>query len=63
MDKESKDRKIDDLRTVVEEVERKAHVPANNPDLVALKQIVENRICALETERASKSTPPASPRR
>jgi len=29
---EFKDRMIDDLRTIVEKVEQKAHVPPDNPD-------------------------------
>jgi hypothetical protein len=49
MDAEFKVRVIDDLRTIVNKVERKAHVSPDNPDLVALRRIVENRICELET--------------
>jgi len=49
MDAESKVRVIDVLRTIVNKVEQKAHVPPDNPDLVALRRIVENRICELET--------------
>jgi hypothetical protein len=56
VDTESKNRKIDDLATIVEKVEQKAHVPADNPDLVALRHIVENKISALKTE-GSNSEP------
>ena len=51
MDAESKDRALQDLRTIVEKVEEKAHVPPDNPDLVALRQIVEHKIAELETNR------------
>jgi hypothetical protein len=57
VDKESKDRKIDDLRTIVEKVEQKAHVPPNNPDIVALRHIVENKISELESEEHSNHGP------
>ena len=50
MSTESKARAIDDLRTIVEKVEQKAHVPPDNPDLVALRRIVESKICELEAE-------------
>jgi len=53
MDAESKDRALEDLRTIVEKVERKAHVPPDNPDLVALRHIVEHRIIELESEEDS----------
>jgi hypothetical protein len=55
MDTDSKDRTLQDLRTIVEKVERKAHVPPNNPDLVALRQIVEHKITELESEQGSES--------
>ena len=54
---ESKDRMIDDLRTIVEKVEQKAHMPPDNPDVVALRRIVDNKISELETEKGSKSGP------
>jgi len=54
MDAESRDRALDDLRTIVEKVERKAHVPPNNPDLIALRQIVEHKITELESEETSE---------
>ena len=50
MDGESKDRALQDLRTIVEKVEEKAHVPPDNPDLVALRDIVERKIAELETD-------------
>lgn len=40
--------KLDDLRTIVEKVEQKAHVPAENPDVIALKKIVDDKIARLE---------------
>jgi hypothetical protein len=55
MDTDSKDRTLQDLRTIVEKVERKAHAPPNNPDLVALRQIVEHKITELESEQGSES--------
>jgi hypothetical protein len=55
---ESKNRKIDDLATIVEKVEQKAHVPPDNPDLVALRQIVENRISELKIEEPPNTVPP-----
>jgi hypothetical protein len=57
VDTESKNRKIDELATIVEKVERKAHVPPDNPDLVALRHIVENRISELQIEEGSSSAP------
>ena len=54
MDAESRDRALDDLRTIVEKVERKAHVPPNNPDLIALRQIVEHKISELESDDAAE---------
>ena len=53
MNAESRDRTLEDLRTIVEKVEQKAHVPPDNPDLVALRQIVENKITELESEEGS----------
>lgn len=41
MDSESKDRVISELRTIVEKVEQKAQVAPDNPDVVALRRIVE----------------------
>jgi len=58
---ESKDRMIDDLRTIVEKVEQKAHMPPDNPDVVALRRIVDNKISELETEKGSKSGPTSNP--
>jgi len=54
MDAESRDQALEDLRTIVEKVEQKAHVPASNPDLVALRQIVEHKITKLESEQAAE---------
>jgi hypothetical protein len=48
MDTNSRDRTLQDLRTIVEKVEQKAHVSSDNPDIVALRQIVENKIIELE---------------
>jgi hypothetical protein len=53
VDADSRDRTLEDLRTIVEKVEQKAQVPANNPDLVALRQIVEHKISELESEEDS----------
>jgi len=53
MDADSRDRTLEDLRTIVEKVEQKAHVPSDNPDLVALRQIVEHKITELETKEDS----------
>ena len=58
MDTESKNRKIGDLATIVEKVEQKAHVPPDNPDLVALRHIVENKISELQIEEGSNTVPP-----
>ena len=58
---ESKDRMIDDLRTIVEKVEQKAHVPPDNPDVIALRRIVDNKISELETEKGSNSGPTSNP--
>jgi hypothetical protein len=55
MDTDSRDRVLQDLRTIVEKVERKAHVPPENPDIVALRQIVEHKIIELESEEDSES--------
>jgi hypothetical protein len=55
MDTESRDRALEDLRTIVDKVEQKAHVPPDNPDLVALWQIVEHKIADLESEEDSDS--------
>ena len=60
MDGESKFRVIDHLRTIVDKVEAKAHVPTDNPDLVALRRIVQNRIGELETAEDSNSNPPSN---
>jgi len=54
MDAESRDRALDDLRTIVEKVEQKAHVPPNNPDLIALRQIIEHKISELESDEAAE---------
>jgi hypothetical protein len=43
--------KLADLRTIVAKVEQKAHVPADNPDVIALKNIVEHRIEELQDNR------------
>jgi len=61
VDGESKDRALQDLRTIVEKVEEKAHVPPDNPDLVALRDIVERKIAELETNPVAESqgTPPS----
>lgn len=48
VDTESNDRKLDDLRNIVEKVERKALVRPDDPDMVALRHIVENRISELK---------------
>jgi hypothetical protein len=56
VDTESKDQRIDDLRTIVEKVERKTHVASDNPDIVALRRIVENKISALETKEDCNPT-------
>jgi hypothetical protein len=50
VDTESKNRKIDELATIVEKVEQKAHVAPDNPDLVALRHIVESKISELKME-------------
>ena len=54
MEAESRDRALEDLRTIVDKVEQKAQVPPNNPDLIALRQIVEHKITELESEDASQ---------
>ena len=61
MNTEFKDRMIDDLRTIVEKVEQKAHMPPDNPDVVALRRIVDNKISELETEKGSNSGPTSNP--
>jgi hypothetical protein len=52
-------RTLDDLRAIVERVELKAHVRADDPDLLALRGIIEQKIARLEHEieesRAKKS--------
>jgi len=48
---------IDDLRTIVEKVEQKAHVPPDNPDVIALRRIVENKISELETQQDFNPAP------
>jgi hypothetical protein len=48
---------LEDLRTIVEKVEQKAQVPSDNPDLVALRQIVEHKITELESTEDSNSRP------
>lgn len=48
--------KLENLRTIIEKVERKAHVPADNPDVVALKIIVEDKIARLESRLPLKKT-------
>jgi hypothetical protein len=50
MDADSRDRTLEDLRTIVQKVEQKAHVPPDNPDLVVLRKIVEQRITELESD-------------
>ncbi len=50
MDADSRDRTLQDLRTIVEKVEQKAHVAPDNLDIVALRQIVEHRIIELVSE-------------
>jgi hypothetical protein len=56
---DSKSRTIDELRTIVEKVEKKAHVPTDNPDVVALKSIVDERIAKLEhDDRATAEKSP-----
>jgi len=57
MDADSRDRTLEDLRTIVEKVEQKAQVPSDNPDLVALRQIVEHKITELESTEDSNSRP------
>ena len=54
MGAESKDRTLEALRTIVESVEEKAQVPPDNPDVVALRQIVEHRIVELESDDGSE---------
>lgn len=60
---DSKSRTIDELRTIVEKVERKAHVPTDNPDVVALKTIVEERIAKLEHDDKAAAEQFPSPHR
>ena len=55
MDADSRDRTLQDLRTIVEKAEQKAHVPPDNPDIVALRQIVEHKIIVLVSEGDSES--------
>ena len=55
MDADSRDRTLQDLRTIVEKVEQKAHLPPDNPDIVALRQIVEHKIIELVSEEDSES--------
>jgi len=57
VDAESKGRALEDLRTIVEKVEEKAHVPPDNPDLVALRHIVDHKIAQLETNQGADSHP------
>jgi hypothetical protein len=40
--------KLEELRTLVEKVEQKAHVPADHPDVIALQNIIENKLEQLE---------------
>jgi hypothetical protein len=47
------------LRAVVEKVEKKAHVAPDNPDLVALRHIVEHKITELETNQDVDAPPSA----
>jgi hypothetical protein len=42
--------KLEDLRSIVEKVEQKANVPADDPDVVALKHIVADKISKLESQ-------------
>lgn len=49
-----KNRTIDGLRTMLDEVEQKAHVPADDPDVIALKAIVDEKIAKLEDDGSAK---------
>jgi hypothetical protein len=60
MDAEGKNRTIEDLRTIVEKVERKAHVPSDDPDIIALWHIVESKISDFTNEDAEVGSTPAS---
>jgi hypothetical protein len=55
MDTDSRNRTLQDLRKIVEKVEQKAHVAPDNPDIVALRQIVEHKIIEWESEEDSES--------
>lgn len=55
MDADSRDGTLQDLRTIVEKVEQKAHLPPDNLDMVALRQIVERKIIELVSEEDSES--------
>jgi len=53
-DAESKERALEELRTIAEKVEQKAHVPPDIPDIVALRRIVENKISELEVAKVQE---------
>ena len=64
VDAASKERMIGDLRTIVEKVQEKVHLSPNNPDIIALRRIVQTKITELEMEEISNpllSTPPSVP--
>ena len=50
LDSESKEKALGELRTIVQKVEQKAHIPPDHPDVVALRRIVEHRIIELESD-------------
>lgn len=49
-------RKLEELRTIVEKVEHEAEVAEDNPDIVALKDIVNDKIAKLEKRPRPDST-------
>jgi hypothetical protein len=46
----AKDRALDDLRTIIEKIELRDHVRSDDPDVLALKEIIERKIERLEHE-------------
>ena len=44
------DFKRGELRTILEKVQERAHVPEDNPDVIALRDIVNDKIERLEEE-------------
>jgi len=55
---------IGDLRTIVEKVQEKVHLSPDNPDIIALRRIVQTKITELEMGEISNpllSTLPSVP--